>query len=503
MSTPLPRASLASRNVDPRGISAFLDAVAADGIELHSFMLFRGGAVAVEAFWKPYAPDIPHMLHSATKSWTATAIGLLIDEGRLKLTDRVVSFFPEHLPETVSDNLAAMTVRDLLTMQSGHSTGLSGGEWRGMRESWIRAFFREPVEDVPGRHFMYSSGSSYILSAIVSRITGRRMSELLEERICRPLGMGPIQWDVSPEGVSTGGNGLSCTTEDFLKFGVLHLRDGEWNGQRILSESLVREATRGQVAEVWMGSFDGRRYGARDPAGPRAEERREGYGYHWWMAPNGGYFASGLFGQQCLVLPGQDAVIAFTAALAPRDRRLTDHLWRHVFPALGAAPVATSEEEALQARIAQLRLPDPAGSARGTLAARIGGRSFAIAPNADGIESVSFEFASDAGRFTLRDDRGTHTVSFGLGHGVDGETTMTGHMLHHAYQPERMRVVARGVWTDAHTFLMTWRFVETAFCDTVTCRFDGDRVVLDRSVNTNSSGLSRPAVEGRLVAQHA
>jgi len=498
---PLPRASLTSRQVDPRGIAAFLDAVEADGIELHSLMLYRGGAVVAEAFWKPYAADIPHMMHSATKSWVACAVGLLIDDGKLALDDRVIDFFPEDLPATVSDNLAAMTVRDLLTMQSGHRTGLSGGEWRGMTESWTRAFFREPVEDVPGRTFIYSSGCSYILSAIVTKRTGRLAADLIAERIGRPLGMGPLPWDVSPEGVSTGGNGLSCTTEDFLKLGVLHLQKGRWNGQQILSEAWVRDATRGQVAEVWMGSFDGRRYGARDPSGPKPEERREGYGYQWWMSPHGAFHASGLFGQQCIVMPEQDAVLAYTAALAKRDPRLTAHVWAHLFPALGAVAAASEAEAALAKRLGGLHLADPDGDVQGPLAAELNGRTYVMAPNADNVARIGFTFGPTEGRFTLEDHRGTHIVAFGLGHGLAGETTVTGHYLHHEYEPGQMRVVASGVWTDPKTFRMTWRFVETAFADTVVCRFDGDGVVMERSVNTNSSALSRPPISGTAAAE--
>ncbi len=163
----LPRATPAEKGVDPAGILAFLDEVAAGGLELHSFMLFRGGAVVAEGFWRLYGADRVHMQHSATKSWTAAAVGLAIGEGRFGLDDKVIGFFPDQLPADVGDNLAAMTVRDLLTMRSGHSTGISGGEWRSMDSSWVEAFLREPVEEAPGRTFIYSSASSYMLSAIV------------------------------------------------------------------------------------------------------------------------------------------------------------------------------------------------------------------------------------------------------------------------------------------------------------------------------------------------
>src|ERR1700712_4833277 len=125
----LPRDIPSARGANSAGMLAFLDA--AKDLELHGLMIYRAGAVVAEGYWQPYAADRPHMLHSAVKSWTGMAVGLAVGDGLLSLDDQVISFFPEHCPAVVSDNLRAMTVRDLLTMRSGHSTGLSGGEWRG------------------------------------------------------------------------------------------------------------------------------------------------------------------------------------------------------------------------------------------------------------------------------------------------------------------------------------------------------------------------------------
>jgi CubicO group peptidase (beta-lactamase class C family) len=494
----LPRATPASKGVDPAGIAAFLDAVERDRLELHSFMLFRGGAVVAEGFWRPYRPDLVHMQHSATKSWMATGVGLAIAEGRFGLADRVVDFFPEHRPADLGENLAAMTVEDLLTMRTGHRTGISGGEWRQMTGSWIAAFLREPVEEIPGKTFIYSSASSYMLSAIVARTTGQTMQAYLEPRLFRPLGMGEIRWDLSPEGINPGGNGLSCLTEDFLKLGVLHLQGGVWEGRRILPEWWVREATRNQVEEVVMPSLQG---GLRytPAASPTAADRREGYGYQWWMTPQGGYRASGLFGQQCIVLPGADAVIAVTAALRMGDKRVGSAIWEHLFPALGVPGADPAEEPALAARLAGLALPEVAGAPHSPVERIVSGRRWLIEPNEDAVTEIGLDF--DEGRcvFTLTDHRGEHRIAVGLGRAIEGETTMTGSRLHHEYQPETMRVAAEGAWADDKTFVMRWQFVETAFGDTVVVRFDGDRVQLARSVNTNAAAMERPLLSGRAL----
>jgi CubicO group peptidase (beta-lactamase class C family) len=485
----LPRATPSAHGVDSARVEIFIDAIEAAGVELHGFMLLRAGAVVAEGYWRPYAAHRPHMQHSATKSWTAAAVGLVLDAGLLRLEDKIAGFFPEHLPDNPSANLLAMTVADLLTMRTGHANGISGGAWRGRRDSWVRAFLAEPVPNAPGRDFIYSSGSSYMLSAIVTKLTGETVHALLERHVFRPLGMGAVQWDMSAEGFSTGGNGLTCLTEDVAKFGLLHLRDGMWERTRILPQEWVRAATRPHVAHAPLGVMDGRSYAAPTQGGSTAG----GYGYHWWMTPFGGYRASGIFGQHCIVLPAQDAVIVFTAAIRSRDTRLLDLTWQHLIPALESG--RPDSDAALAARLAALALPEGAGA----IAGLTGSMRYEIAPNDAGVTAIGFDFDDGTCLFTMQDARGAHLVAAGLGEAVESETTITGNALHHEYQPERMRVLARGVWPDPGLFEMTWRFIETAFCDTVACRFTADTLTLNRSVNTNAGLMEMPVLTGTLV----
>lgn len=495
--THLDRSPPESKNVDPRGIVAFLDAIESAEIELHSFMLYRDGAVVAEAFWRPFSATGPHMQHSATKSWTAAAVGLAIHEGCFTLDSKVVDFFPTHLPEVVTDNLAAMTVRDLLTMRTGHRSGISGGEWRQMEGSWIEAFLREPVVEAPGKTFIYSSASSYMLSAIVTHVTGQTVRDYLEERLFRPLETGPIRWDVSPEGISTGGNGLTCVTEDVMKFGVLHLQNGRWKGRQVLPEDWVREATRNQVDEVWMSKLDGKRFRPRAADERSASDKREGYGYQWWMTPHNGYRASGVYGQQCVVLPEKKAVIVFTSALNMGDRRLLNAVWEHLLPALGTSDLSPSSEElGLPERLSGLQLPEIEGAAGSPLAETINGRGYTFSGNEDEISEIVVRFEGDRCDFQLKDHRGTHRVVAGFGRSIEGETSMTGNRLHHEYQPDSLRILARAAWEDTNTLTMTWRFIETAFCDTVVLRFEGDHLRFDRRVNTNAGPKERPTLTG-------
>jgi len=495
---PLPRALPHERGVDAGAIVDFLSAITRADLEVHSFMLYRQGAVVAEAFWQPYSARRMHVQHSATKSWTATAVGLLVDDGRLKLEDKVVSFFPELCPVEVSANLAAMTVEDLLTMRTGHHRGISGGAWRNLQTSWAEAFLQEPVDEPPGKSFIYSSASSFMLSAIVTRVTGQTMHALLQERVLDRLGLDKLEWDLAPGGFNSGGNGLSCTTEDSLKFGVLHLNKGLWEGRQLLSPEWIAKATRNQVDDVWMGEFDGKQYLPRNKDAAN-EAKREGYGYQWWMTPQGGYYASGVFGQYCIVLPEQDTVIAFTCGLRLGERRLHAAIWEQLFPGLGREVTDPQASQArLDALIDGLRLPTLQGLSESPHAAELQGR-FSIEPNEDGVRELAFDFHDDYCDFSLVDHRGTHRLRVGLQQPVESVTSLTGNYLHHQYQPEQTPVIAHARWTEAGELRMDWRFVETAFGDHVSCRLEGGRLLFDRGVNTNAGSMQRPTLTGTRI----
>jgi len=470
----LRRVPAADVDVDAATVLAFLEAVAAAGMEMHSFMLYRHGAVAAEGWWWPYGADRPHMMHSLTKSVTACAVGRAMAEGRFGLDDAVVSFFPEQLPARVDVNLAAMRVRDLLSMQTGQATAVSGSVWRPLRSSWIAEFFKIPVPDRPGTTFVYTSAASYMLSAIVSKTTGQRLRDYLEPRLFAPLGIRNLSWDVGPDGINPGGNGLSWTTADALKLGILHAQRGRWRGNEVLPASWVESVGTPHTA-------DGE------------------YGYQWWIGPQGAYFADGLFTQLSVVFPAHEAALAVTAAITD-DEALLKLLWAH-FPAAFGAPraAATAAQRELQRRCSALRVLAPLSATHSPLCARLTGREYRVAANEDGVLALGFDFARSRCRFWLSDARGRHTVAVGIRSWLEGDTTMTGSKLHHEYEPERMRVVAGGEWHDAQTFVMTWQFVESAFCDHVVCRFDGDTMTLDRRVNVNSEATSRPTLYGRLV----
>ena len=246
----LPRAET-PENV-ANAMEEFFQAAAADSMDIHSVMIVKDGNV-IYSHWQSEGVDsVPHVLHSVSKTFTATAVGLAIAEGKMALTDKVINYFPDKLPAEVSDNLKAMTVRDLLTMSCGHDVEPS---WRGATDQdWVTVFLAHPVVHEPGTFYLYNSLGTYILSAIVQQVTGEKVVDYLTPRLFEPLHIDKPRWEESPQGINCGGWGLYLKTEDLAKMGQLLLQKGEWNGQKLIPAEWVAEMSKKQVESINPGT---------------------------------------------------------------------------------------------------------------------------------------------------------------------------------------------------------------------------------------------------------
>ncbi len=337
--SPLPRSTPEAQGVSSAGIRAFVESANAQVDTMHSFMLVRHGQVIAEAWWKPEAAEKPHVLYSLSKSFTSTAVGLAVAEGKLSIDDPVLKFFPDDAPEQPSEKLKAMRVRDLLTMSTGHQT-----EPKLTAEpTWVKSFLAHPVEHKPGAHFLYNSAGTYMCSAIVQKLTGQTVLEYLVPRLFAPLGIGGAEWSTSPQGVCAGGWGLFLKTEDIAKFGQLFLQRGKWNEKQLVPSAWIEQATAKQVSN---GS---------DPS----KDWDQGYGFQFWRCRHGAFRGDGAFGQFCIVMPEQDAVVAITADTKDMQGEL-NIVWDKLLPAFQAAPLPpnSDEETKLKETVANLAVRD-------------------------------------------------------------------------------------------------------------------------------------------------
>ncbi|MFO1496900.1 MAG: serine hydrolase [Verrucomicrobiota bacterium] len=237
----LPRATPESMGVSTAGVLDFLEAVGRTKYEWHSFMLVRHGQVIAEGWWAPYGPALNHTMYSMSKSFTSTAIGFAATEHRLNVDDHVISFFPDDLPPNPSDYLRALRIKDLLTMSVGSEKEPTQSMIK--EENWVRTFLAAPITHPPGTQFLYNSGATYMLSAIVQRVTGATVLDYLTPRLFDPLQIEGPTWETCPRGINVGGWGLNIRTEGLAKFGQLFLQKGMWDGRQIIPAKWVQEAT--------------------------------------------------------------------------------------------------------------------------------------------------------------------------------------------------------------------------------------------------------------------
>ena len=301
--------------VDSRGIVRFLDEMKQKGLHLHSMMMLRHGKVIMEADSSPWSKQDLHMLFSLSKSFTSSAVGFAVQDGLLQLTDRLIDFFPDYLPAAPCENMQRLQIRHLLTMNTGHHT-----EPRHFSDQWEADFLQSYIPHEPGTHFLYNTYGSFLLSAVVQKVTGKKLLAYLREKLLDPLEMSSDIWtEESPSGVATGGYGMNVRLEDIAKFGQLYLQRGEWEGRQLLSRQWVQDA---QTA--WSDNSD--------PNGGPASDWGSGYGYQFWMCkPDHVYRGDGAFGQFCVILPDQDMVIAINSGVNDMGAVLNG-LWTHILP---------------------------------------------------------------------------------------------------------------------------------------------------------------------------
>lgn len=281
---------------ESQGISSDLFAAllreldASKDTEMHHFMALRHGKVICECNFAPYPKGMWHITHSMCKSITGMAIGMLIEEEKLKLDENIYDIFPDHINAFSKIFRPVITVENLLTMTSGvtfNESGIVSGN------DWLGSFLNASVNGKPGTEFQYNSLNTYVLSAIVTKRTGETLTEYLTPRLFGPLGITKYYWETCPKGITKGGWGLFLCAEDMAKLGQLYLQRGKWNGQQLVSEYWIEISTARHL---------------------KTQNDTYGYGYQLWMEQRPGSFEyNGMLGQNVIIYPDMDMVLVTNA----------------------------------------------------------------------------------------------------------------------------------------------------------------------------------------------
>ena len=482
--TPLAVSTPEAQGIASEAILAFLDAVEQAGQELHSVILLRHGQTIAKGWWSPYAAELPHMLFSLSKSFTSTAVGMAVAEGLLTVKDRVVDFFPDDLPEKIDDNLARMDVHSLLSMSTGHDKDVTDYLWQQPEGNWPKGFLSRPVEHEPGTHFTYNSGATYMLSAIVQKLTGQTLVQYLTPRLFAPLGIEGATWQSCPRGVNTGGWGLNIKTEDIARFGQLYLQQGQWEGQQLITPEWVAAATSKQVSNDQNTL-------TTNP------DWQQGYGYQFWRCRNNAYRGDGAFGQYCVVMPDQDAVLAITSGLGDMQPVLT-FAWEHLLPAMkdGPLPANPSAQSALADRLETLALRVQRGNRTSPLANLVSGKRYTFDKNEDGVSAVKLDFDENGAHITLTDGRGDHQLPCGFQKWAAGKSLLD----QTPHESKLRRTAASGAWTADDTYTVRVSFNETPFIPVLSFRFVEGGMEYRKRYNVGfgpPEGLESPVLVGK------
>ncbi len=319
--TALERTTPESVGISSRSIIKLMDTFKERGIENHSFMILRHGKVCAEAWAYPYNADTPHALYSFSKSVSSTAFGFLVDEKTIvPSTGKPIDFntlvgdvFPGRKTKKEHKYDKLLTYRNLLTMHSSKKMNLLADKGK---IDWIEDYMNASYHSKPGTYWNYCNENSFMLCATVKELTGQTVIEYLTPRLFEPLGIEIPRWECNQENVEAGGWGLYLKTEDMAKFILTYLNGGKYNGEQIIPEWYVKEATKKQVNNDIEKNLD----------------TKAGYGYQFWMngGPAGGFRADGMFSQHGVALPKYDAVIICTSG-CPMEQHNLDALW-NVFP---------------------------------------------------------------------------------------------------------------------------------------------------------------------------
>jgi len=346
-----------------------------------------------------------------------------------------------------------------------------------------KSFFTNAVPHLPGTHFKYNTAATFMQSAIVQKVTGQTLLDFLQPRLFTPLGIEHPVWDTNFQGISLGGYGLRVRTEDLAKFGQLYLQRGSWNGNQLVPADWVAMATAKQTA---------------NGSNPQSDWN-QGYGFQFWRCRHNAFRGDGAFGQYCLVMPDQDAVVAITSGVKDMQAVL-NVIWDKLLPAMQPRKLKpkadTAASQQLKDRLARLEVRPAQGSATSSLAGRILNRKFAFPDNDRKIENIMLT-SSDSGKtltVTVEMESKEVTIPCGFQEWKKARAPLLNGRL--AQFPDEP-TAGTFAWPAEDTCAIKLCAYETPFQTTFTLRFEGEQVTLNSEANVSFGPTKQPQLAGR------
>ena len=451
------------QGMDSELLLQMLQTVQREKVPLHSVVIIRNGYLVLEAYFDPYHRETWHNIYSATKSVTSTLAGIAMDEGKISGIDqKITDLFPALKVPDNQLNLEDSTLENILTMTAGHTSDSSDTIYGST--NWPQDFYNLPFSTKPGETFLYDSGAAHLAACAVKQATQENVSAYAKEHLFAPLGINEYSWEMSTEGIQTGGWGIRMAPVDMARFGYLFLRKGVWNGQQIVSSQWISKATAEHEKGFW------------------GDYMKNGYGYFWWMNSFGGFRADGYAGQYIYVLPEQDIVAVFTGGINYTETYQPGKLMTEfIIPSVTSDTTLPDNSKSVVELATLIQtLESPKTEAVPALPAMVNSISGKNIATKAFITSFSLNFASqNECNFTIMQE-GKEIV---LPVGMDGvyrvsDAIQVGTLV---WYPPYQSVALKGQWVSEDTFLIHWQYVGEPYQEEYVITFHGESATLEVS----------------------
>ena len=440
-----------SVGIESSRVLRFLETLESYGYDTHSIIMARGDNIFAEAYYAPYDKDSLHRMYSVSKSFVSIAVGAAIDDGLLSLEDRLVDLLPEYEPDLDDELLCRVTVRDLLSMRSSMATE---PDWWGKSDR-VAAYFVRRSSKVPNTNFHYDSAGSFLLAAIVENRTGKPYIEYMKDKFLRRLGFSEESYSLlAPGGHSHADSALMCKARDLLTFGRLVINGGYADGEQLVSRDFVRTAT-SHLSDCKNESDIATNY-------------CYGYGYLFWIMPDGCYCCVGMADQYIFFDPKNDFIFTLTSEnmdMTGTTRPLLFHMiFNDIRPYLGEPlPECPEEYEKLTDFMASRKLAHHRKTAISPIACQINGAKYVISANPVGITSLTLEMSETEGALIIEGGDGAGRIEFGIGYNKLGKFPGKRRMSRTAsvYEDGAYDCAASAEWIEPRKLKITARVIDT------------------------------------------
>jgi len=470
-----------SQGVPSDAILRFVQRIEKEVDSVHSFVLLRNGHVVASGWWHPYSFEFKQEIYSITKSITSTAIGIAVSEGIIRIDDLVSSFFDtEQINFKYLRKNKKLRILHLLTMSSGHHVDALWPIQEGV--DWTKKILNTDITHDPGTHFLYNEGASYLLSVILTRVTGYKLIDYLRPRLFEKLGINNLSWEESPENINIGGWGLRITTEDIAKFGQLYLQNGMWNKQQVISPQWVSAARSHQIS-----------------TGDTPKDNWEwGYGYQFWTLKDNAYAACGAFGQYCIVIPNENLVLATTAG-TNSSQSILNILWEELIPFLNntRSISKTVKFTELNKYLSTLTLPTPKGTDSVSIVKKFNKRCFSLEPNKLGIKKISFYFEQNVIKIVKENDS-RHTLL--VGYKSWAMNSIIGIWpWEHSHKFQKKSLAISGAWESDNIYTTKLYFCDSPHSIILRFQFTISQILIEEHHHVSFETHPNPTLVGNLI----